>query len=72
MEITIKIDQRKKEAQALIDYLKSLSYVEVKEEPHPQKAKSYLNNLKKIAPEMKKQSASKTKGKSLQSLIDEL
>lgn len=29
MEITIKFDQRKKETKALLDYLKSLPYIEV-------------------------------------------
>ncbi len=32
MEITIKIDNRKKEAKALIEYLKNLSFVEIDSE----------------------------------------
>ncbi len=32
MEITIKIDDRKKEAKALIEYLKNLSFVEMDSE----------------------------------------
>ncbi len=32
MELTIKLDRRNKQAKALIDFLKSLSFVEVKEE----------------------------------------
>lgn len=30
MELTIKIDERKKEAKALLEYLKSLSFIEFK------------------------------------------
>lgn len=35
MEITIKIDQRKKEGQALLEFLKSLPFVEIEETKSP-------------------------------------
>jgi len=35
MEFTIKIDQRKKEAKALIEFLKNLSFVEIELQEKP-------------------------------------
>lgn len=42
MEITIKIDQRSKQAKALYEYLKSLPYVKVEEREYNQKTKNAI------------------------------
>lgn len=40
MEITIKIDQRKKEARALLEFLKNLPFVEVEPRYNPETEKA--------------------------------
>ncbi|MDP2058783.1 MAG: hypothetical protein U1C58_13880 [Flavobacteriaceae bacterium] len=56
MELTIKIDQRKKEAKALLEYLKNLPFVEVttdKPRYNPETEKAIIEarkgNAKKIS-----------------------
>ncbi len=56
MEITIRLDQRKKEAKALIEYLKNLPYIDVEtkqelgktEEKITPKQKKLINTLKRV------------------------
>mgnify|MGYP003420996779 CR=1 FL=1 len=48
MEITIKIDERKKEAKALVEFLKNLSFVEISSE------KRYNKETEKVIYDAKK------------------
>lgn len=78
MEITIKIDQRKKEAKALIAYLHNLPYVEFETKQGlgktevqelTQKQKKWINRLKRVKKEI---DSGTYKGQSLNSFLDEL
>jgi len=63
MELTLKFDQRKKEVKALIEYLKSLPYIEVETQtdlgkPNHEKLnvneQKDLKNLRNVAVDVKK------------------
>jgi phage tail tube protein FII len=79
MEITLKIDQRKKEAKALVEYLRNLPYVQV-ETKNRTNDKSYndnlttkqlawINRLRKVNKEI---DAGTFKGNPISTLMDEL
>lgn len=78
MEITLKIDQRKKEAKALIEYLRNLPFVEVetkqglgkveKEKITP-KQRKLINTLKRVK---RNADSGNYKTQSIESFLNEL
>ena len=74
-KITLQYDSKNPIAEKTLEFLISIGIfkkVENHSSDESSKEKNYLDNLKKIAPSVKKQALSKNKNKSLQSLIDEL
>lgn len=74
-KITLQYDADDPIAEKTLEFLISIGIFKKVESRNPDensKEKAYLDNLKKIAPSVKKQALSKNKNKSLQSLIDEL
>ena len=80
MELTIKLDQRKKEAKALIEFLRNLPFVEVETKEDLSKTElnnlsvkeqKYVANLRKVAKDVK-QKKKKKKYQSLDSFLDEI
>lgn len=74
-KITLQYDADDPIAEKTLEFLISIGIFKKVESHNPDensKEKAYLDNLKKIAPSVKKQALSKNKNKSLQSLIDEL
>lgn len=74
-KVTLQYDSKNPIAEKTLEFLISIGVfkkVERHNSGKSSKEKTYLDNLKKIAPSVKKQALSKNKNKSLQSLIDEL
>ena len=74
-KITLQYDAKNPIALKTLEFLISIGIFNKVDNPsndQVSKEKKYLDNLKKIAPNVKKQAFSKNKNKSLQSLIDEL
>lgn len=79
MEITLKIDQRKKEAKALVEYLRNLPYVQVETKNRTNdksdndnlttKQLAWINRLRKVKKEI---DAGTFKGNPISKLMDEL
>jgi ribosomal protein S8 len=73
--VLVKIKQNCKQSKAVLEMLKTFSFVEVIEtipKNSNSEAQLYLKRLKKAAVEMKDLSSGKAKGQTLQSFIDEL
>lgn len=74
-KVTLLYDADNPIAEKTLEFLISIGVFKKVERHNSDKSseeKTYLDNLKKIAPDVKKQALSKNKNKSLQSLIDEL
>jgi hypothetical protein len=80
MELTIKLDQRKKEAKALIEFLRNLPFVEVETKEDLSKTElnnlsvkeqKFVANLRNVAKDVK-QNVGKKKYQSLDSFLDEI
>ena len=73
--VLVKIKQNSKQSKAVLEMLKTFSFVEVID-TMPKNATSdeqvYLKRLKKSSIEMKDLSSGKVKGQTLQSFLDEL
>ncbi|GEM_PF-6104339 len=74
-KITLQYDAGNPIAKKSLEFLLSIGVfkkIEPNDNDKNSAEKAYLDNLKKIAPSVKKQALSKNENKSLQSLIDEL
>ncbi len=81
MVFTLTIDQRKKEAKALIEYLQNLPFVEVETKQSITKTaekdltpsqKKWVDELKKSIKESKEVATGKRKKQTLKSFLDEI
>lgn len=69
MELKIKIDNRKNEAKAFLEYLKKLPFIEIKNDKPTPKQNTLINRLKKVK---QKADAGLYETKTLKSFLSDL